>query len=106
MTFNTYCNGACNEYKECQYKDICCADLIEVTTFEDLENMRFITGMEFDKKDCVRDCGGTSHMSDLSEQIKDKAETIAKALEKGSRVELLQNKDGLKVLEIKREVVK
>ena len=62
MTFNTYCNGACKKYKECKHQDICCADLIETTTFEDLEKLRksFITGMEFDNKDCIRDCRGIS----------------------------------------------
>lgn len=45
-------------------------------------------------------------MSDITEQIKQRAEQIALIIAKGSRVELLQNKDGLKVLEIKREVVK
>lgn len=45
-------------------------------------------------------------MTEISKQIKDKAEVIAKLISDGKRVELLQNKDGLKVLEIKREVVK
>lgn len=42
----------------------------------------------------------------LTEQIKQNAEKIAKIISKGSHVELLENKDGLRILEIKRGVVK
>lgn len=45
-------------------------------------------------------------MNEISEEIKAKAELIAKQLEKGCHVELLQNKDGLRIISLDRKVVK
>ena len=45
-------------------------------------------------------------MSELSEQIKDKAEVIEKLLKDGKHVELCENKDGLRIVSIDRKVVK
>ena len=43
---------------------------------------------------------------DLNNEIKSKAEIIAKILMCGNSVELKKNKDGLLILEIKRKVIK
>lgn len=43
---------------------------------------------------------------DISEQINDKAEVIAKLLSRGQHVELCENKDGLRIVAIDRKVVK
>lgn len=45
-------------------------------------------------------------MTDLSNEIKSKAEVIAKILSDGNSAEIKKNKDGLLILEIKRKVVK
>lgn len=46
------------------------------------------------------------NMTALSEEIKDKANNIAKILINGNSAEIKMNKDGLLILEIKRKVVK
>jgi len=108
MIFKTYCNGACNESDLCQYQDICSAELIETTTCYDNEHLRksFATGFEFNKKDCIRDCGGTLLMPEISEQIKAKAEVIANIILSGKHVELCENKDGLRIISLDRKVEK
>ena len=45
-------------------------------------------------------------MSELSEQIKDKAEVISNLLKDGKHVELCENKDGLRIISMDRKVVK
>ena len=47
-----------------------------------------------------------ANMTDLSEEIKSKANNIAMILISGNSAEIKQNKDGLLILEIKRKVVK
>ena len=45
-------------------------------------------------------------MPEISEQIKAKAEVIAKLISSGKHVELCENKDGLRIVAIDRNVVK
>lgn len=45
-------------------------------------------------------------MSELTEQIKDKAEVISNLLKDGKHVELCENKDGLRIISMDRKVVK
>lgn len=42
----------------------------------------------------------------VEEEIKSKAELMAKAIEKGLHVELCKNKDGLRIITLDRKVVK
>lgn len=45
-------------------------------------------------------------MPEISEQIKAKAEVIAKLISSGKHVELCENKDGLRIIAMDRKVVK
>ena len=45
-------------------------------------------------------------MTEITEQIKEKAEIIAENLHNGKQVELCENKDGLRIIVMDRKVVK
>lgn len=121
------CRGKCNEYKQCPYFEVCECNRTDVSTMEDLDNERrmFLLGLGEYGEGCMRDnkselekvinsidrdnfsrCMNPPVDMSLEKLIIANAGKIADCLRNGNNAEVHSAKDGIKVMEVRKKIVK